>query len=167
MVKESEILVAVRNQLKTVYPDYPVYLEETKENFKSPCFFLKMIRSTNMQNKFVNKNEINIYITFFAEKNKLDSLQLYDVKDTIIELFWQGMWVKTKGKEKPRHFNLGPISVQTEGTEADIIYWDIPCTYIDSVKHPDEDTFPILKKMWLSLDGQDSHLCVDVSENEN
>lgn len=61
MLTQIDILSAIKNVLASKF-DYPIYLEEVKEGFESPCFFLKAIRTANRDNKCYQLNTIMIYI---------------------------------------------------------------------------------------------------------
>ena len=41
MLKQSDILEAAKLKLKEII-NIPVYLDEVQENYKSPCFFIKL-----------------------------------------------------------------------------------------------------------------------------
>ena len=126
MLKEADILKAVRNEIKAIYPNYEIYLDDTKENFKTPCFFLKLIRSTNMHTKYLNFNVCTLYITYFPAANS-DALGMYEVKDVLIEKFWQGLQVTD------RHIKFEPINSNTDGQDSNIAQIALPFSYYDAV----------------------------------
>ena len=54
MIAVTNILESTRDKLKSL-KDIPVYLDEVKESFKSPCFFLKTIKTTVPEKEFLYK----------------------------------------------------------------------------------------------------------------
>ena len=48
MIHDIDILQAVQQKLKERFP-YPVYLQEVKEGFRPPAFFLKTMTVTSPQ----------------------------------------------------------------------------------------------------------------------
>lgn len=127
MLKQSEILLAVGNKLKSQFPNFPAYLDDTKENFKSPCFFLKMIVLKQPVNKYVNYNDCTLYITYFSLKGEA-MYKTYDIKDAVIDLFWRGL------KVKDRYIHFGNISTMTEGQDADIEMLTLPFVFYDAIE---------------------------------
>ena len=126
MLKETDILKAVWKKLKVIYPAHEVYLDETKENFKTPCFFLKLIKSTAPHKKYLNYNVCTLYITFFPER-PADAMEMYTVKDTVIEAFWAGIQVEE------RYIQFGAISGNTDGQDSDIAQITLPFNYYDAI----------------------------------
>lgn len=126
-MKQADILKAVRNKLKALYPNYPVYLDDVLENFETPCFSLSLVCVTSPVSKTTYKNDCTLYITFLTEKGKVDALTLYDVKDKITASFWCGLQVQD------RYFKFTSVSSETSGKDADIIYFNLPFLYLDGV----------------------------------
>ena len=130
MLKQREILEATKIKLKELY-DLPVYLDEVKENFITPCFFLKLIKHTKPYNIQANKNQndcllIITYIGIRDDRGEVKAVDLYDVKDSVTAAFWRGMAV---GK---RWIHFAEITADTDGEEAEIVYIQLPFTYFDS-----------------------------------
>jgi len=130
MLTQRDILEATKEKLKNIprFNSLKVYLDESKENFETPCFFLKLIKTTRPDNVRAGRttNECLLVITYFAEKGENEAVDLYDVKDEITAAFWKGL----KVQERWIHFE--EVSSDTEGEEADIIYMQLPFTYMDA-----------------------------------
>lgn len=127
MLKQADILTAARDKLKTIYPSFPIYLDEVKKNFISPCFFLKLVRVTTPQSKTMLLNNCTLYITYFTIKNQNLAIELYDIKDTVIETFWQGLQVED------RFIKFATVTTDTNGTDADIVTVNLPFMYYDAI----------------------------------
>ena len=95
MLQSIDILKQVRNKLKSIY-NYTVYLDDSKENCDSPCFFLQL----NINRKQVGKHKFfnsgNLYITYFATKGSTDAVEFYEIKDDISQLFHKGFQVQDR-----------------------------------------------------------------------
>ena len=124
MLNSVDILKQVRNKLKSVY-QYTVYLDDSKENCDSPCFFLQLNISRKQAGKHKFFNNGNLYITYFATKNTTDAVEFYEIKDTISQLFHSGFSVKD------RYIKINNISAITDGEDADIIYFTLTFEYFD------------------------------------
>lgn len=136
MLNSVDILKQVRNKLKSVY-DYTVYLDDSKENCDSPCFFLQM----NINRKQVGKHKFfnngSLYITYFATKNTTDAVEFYEIKDNISQLFHAGFSVND------RYIKINNINAVTDGEDADIIYFTLQFEYIDILGEDEETTIMI------------------------
>lgn len=126
MLTQIDILKAVRDVLKTHY-DYPVYLDETKEGFESPCFFLKSNRLTNLDNKSYELNNITIYLTFYSEKGTLNAEELYILQDSLTSYFRSGFTVLKDN----RYLLTKNLSLEIEGEDSDIIHLSFDIQYYD------------------------------------
>jgi hypothetical protein len=126
VLNSVEILKQVRNKLKSIY-NYTVYLDDSKENCDSPCFFLQLniLRKQVGKHKFFNSG--NLYITYFATKNKTNAVEFYNIKDNISQLFHAGFSVKD------RYIKINNISAITDGEDADIIYFTLQFEYFDTL----------------------------------
>lgn len=118
--------------MKGAYPDYKVYLEDVKDNFETPCFFLGLTSVVSQENTNLYKNNCTLHITFFTEKGRVDALFLYDVKDTVTKLFRHGLPVGD------RFLHFTSVSTETEGEDADIIFFNLPFIYYDADGQQDE-----------------------------
>ena len=124
MLNSVDILKRVRNKLKSIY-DYTVYLDDSKENCDSPCFFLQLNISRKQVGKHKFLNNGNLYITYFATKNTTDAVEFYNIKDAISQLFHVGF------KVKDRYIKINNISSMTDGDDADIIYFTLTFEFFD------------------------------------
>lgn len=124
MLNSVDILKQVRNKLKSIY-DYTVYLDDSKKNCDSPCFFLQLNITRKQVGKHKFFNNGSLYITYFATKNTTDSVEFYEIKDAISQLFHIGFQVKD------RYIKINNISSVTDGDDADIIYFTLTFEYID------------------------------------
>lgn len=126
MLQSVDILKQVRNKLKSVY-NYTVYLDDSKENCDSPSFFLQLNISRKQVGKHKFFNSGNLYITYFATKNKTNAVEFYNIKDNISQLFHAGFSVKD------RYIKINNISAITDGEDADIIYFTLQFEYFDTL----------------------------------
>lgn len=124
MLQSIDILKQVRNKLKSIY-NYTVYLDDSKENCDSPCFFLQLNISRKQAGKHKFFNNGNLYITYFAVKNTTDAVEFYEIKDAISQLFHIGFQVKY------RYIKINNISSIMDGDDADIIYFTLQFEYMD------------------------------------
>lgn len=127
MLKQTDILISTRNELKKLYPNFLVYLDDTKEGFDSPCFFLKLLIVRSQQSRALFLNDCTLYITYFAQKNETSAVELYDIKDNILNQFFGGLQVNE------RYIKFETVSCTTDGNEADIINFDLHFKYYDSI----------------------------------
>ena len=126
MISDIDILTATKEKLKSIYPNYPVYLEETKEGFDSPCFFLKLQITQTQQNKANFFTDCNLYISYFSLKND-SAANLYKVKNKVRQLFLFGLQVEN------RYLHFTSISATTSGQDADICEFTLPFNFYDSI----------------------------------
>lgn len=126
MLNSVDILKQVRNKLKSIY-DYTVYLDDSKENCDSPCFFLQLNISRKQVGKHKFFNNGNLYITYFATKESTDAVEFYNIKDAISQLFHAGFSVND------RYIKINNISAITDGEDADIIYFTLQFEYFDTL----------------------------------
>ena len=140
MLKQTEILRATREKLKQLYT-LPVYLDEVKENFQTPCFFLKLMKRVMPHNISANKNknECLLVITYFALKGTVQAVDLYDIKDSVTAAFWRGMQVGD------RWIHFEEVKSDTDSEEQEIVYIQLPFTYYDSDGGDDEELPRIMK----------------------
>lgn len=125
-MNQLDILQAVQAKLAKAF-NYPIYLDETKEGFQSPCFFLKAIRTTNRDNYTYHKNNVSIYVTFFAEKGTLLAEDLYAIQDTLFTDFTYGFYLLNK-----RDFLLTEnLHAEIDGEDSDVILFSFDVKYFD------------------------------------
>lgn len=162
MIKQSEILKAARDKLKTIC-EIPIYLSEVVENFKSPCFFLKLIKKIQPENESANRfsNDCLLIVAYYEQKGVDRALNLYDIQDAVILSFWRGFKV---GK---RYLHLQEIQCDFEGSNTeDIVYVAMNFSYFDVDNA--EETLPLIGKVYQSerLKGTEQYHCkIGVDEN--
>lgn len=143
MLKEIDILNAIRDKLKAAYPGYPVYLDDHKEDFQAPCFFLKSILTRSQERQDISHNNLAVYITFFVVKGSKSAALIYEVKDGVLCLFWQGIQVKD------RFLHIDTADGDTDGNDADTAQITLRAQYYDSV--PDNmDDFDTMQKLHIT-----------------
>lgn len=134
MLTQIDILSAIKDILASKF-GYPIYLDEVKEGFESPCFFLKAIRTTNRDNKCNQLNTIMIYITFFSEKGTLTAEELYNLQDSLTQYFISGFPVKKDN----RHLQTLNLNHEIDGEDSDIINFSFDIRYYDYLYEKDTD----------------------------
>lgn len=134
MLTQIDILQAVRDILHTHY-EYPIYLDETKEGFESPCFFIKSIRLSNQDSKCYELNNITIYLTFFSEKGTLNAEELYIIQDSLTSYFGSGI----KVNKDNRYLLTRNLSHTIDGEDSDIITFSFDIQYYDYLYTKDKE----------------------------
>jgi hypothetical protein len=141
-MNQLDILQAVQAKLAKAF-NYPIYLDETKEGFQSPCFFLKAIRTTNRDNYTYHKNNVSIYVTFFSEKGTLLAEELYAIQDTLFTDFTYGFYLLNK-----RDFLLTEnLHAEIDGEDSDIITFSFDVKYFDV--NPSKTEYEIINTLHL------------------
>jgi len=140
LLKQTDILRAAQERLKKLYP-LPVYLDEVKEDFQTPCFFLKLIKRVEPHNISSDKclNDCLLVITYFALKGTVQAVDLYDIKDSVAAAFWRGM------KVCDRYIHFEEVRSDTDSEEQEIVYIQLPFQYYDSDGGEDEELPRIMK----------------------
>lgn len=69
MIHDIDILQAVQQKLKERFP-YPVYLQEVKEGFAPPAFFLKTMTVATPQKENEVYRDTDLYITYLPKKQE-------------------------------------------------------------------------------------------------
>lgn len=77
MIHDIDILQAVQQKLKERFP-YPVYLQEVKEGFRPPAFFLKTMTVASPQGRKEVYRDTDMYITYIPQKQTA-SASIYEV----------------------------------------------------------------------------------------
>lgn len=139
MLTQIDILSAIKDVLASKF-DYPIYLEEVKEGFESPCFFLKAIRTANRDNKCYQLNTIMIYITFFSEKGTLTAEELYNLQDLLTQYFISGFPVKKDN----RYLQTLNLNHEIDGEDSDIITLSFDIRYYDYLYEKDNNKDQVL-----------------------
>lgn len=155
MLKQTDILRTAQEKLKKLYP-LPVYLDEVKEDFQTPCFFLKMIKRVvphNIQSD-KNLNDCLLVITYFALKGTVQAVDLYDIKDSVAAAFWRGMQVGN------RYIHFEEVRSDTDSEEQEIVYIQLPFQYYDS-DGGEEEELPRIMKIYQSerIKGTEQYHC--------
>ena len=69
MIHDLDILQAVQQKLKERFP-YPVHLQEVKEGFAPPAFFLKTMTVAMPQKENEVYRDTDLYITYLPKKQE-------------------------------------------------------------------------------------------------
>ena len=110
MLRQVEILKAVQDKLKKIYP-LKVYLDEVKEDFETPCFFLKLIKTAIPHNIESNKclNDCLLIIAKSVSRfarNTVDSLStIRKLKDVGCECYFEKKDFRTQKEPRIRNFS--------------------------------------------------------------
>lgn len=94
MIHDIDILQAVQEKLKGRFP-YPVYLQEVKEGFRPPAFFLKSMTVTSPQGGQEVYRDTDIYITYIPQKQAA-STSIYGALAAVEDLFRNGIVVQDR-----------------------------------------------------------------------
>lgn len=142
-MNQLDILTAVKTKLADHY-DYPTYLDEVKEGFQSPCFFLKAIRTTNRNNYSYQKNRVTIYITFFSEKGTLLAEELYTLQDTLFNSFTYGMYLLNNS----RFIQTENLQAEIDGEDSDIVRLQFDVNYFDVYDIRSDTDYPKMNTIY-------------------
>lgn len=134
MITQLDILKAVSKELKKL-KNIPVFLDDIKEGFGNEAFFLKAIGKRTQINRYLNSNEVNIYITYVKAKNDVTATELYTLKDLILDTFYTGLFVKTD--TETRHIKFNAITAEILGADGDILEMRLPAFYMDAIENDD------------------------------
>lgn len=132
MLQQISILESVRDRLQESYK-LPVYLDEVKEGFESPCFFLKALKATSPYTKYLNHNRITIYITFFSEKGSTPAEQLYQIQDDLNDMFFKVLFIKNRALQPEN------LSYEIQGDDSDIVFFSFDLNYYDGIAKPEPE----------------------------
>ena len=69
MIHDIDILQAIQQKLKERFP-YPVYLQEVKEGFRPPAFFLKTMTVASPQGRKEVYRDTDMYITIYRRSRR-------------------------------------------------------------------------------------------------
>lgn len=96
---------AISKKLKNLYPTYKIYVDEQKQGFTEPCFFIEVV-SNNSDKKLYRRNqkEISYDVMCFMDKQDEEvTLEFQDIIDNLQENFEliqvEGDYFRTKDKE--------------------------------------------------------------------
>lgn len=94
MIHDIDILQAIQQKLKERFP-YPVYLQEVKEGFRPPAFFLKTMTVASPQGRKEVYRDTDIYITYIPQKQTA-STSIYEVLAAAEDLLRDGIAVQDR-----------------------------------------------------------------------
>lgn len=94
MIHDIDILQAMQQKLKERFP-YPVYLQEVKEVFRPPAFFLKTMTVASPQGRREVYRDTDMYITYIPQKQTA-STSIYEVLAAAEDLFRDGIAVQDR-----------------------------------------------------------------------
>ena len=142
MLKQSDILEAAKLKLKEII-NIPVYLDEVQENYKSPCFFIKLVKITRPEHEAANRfsNDCLLGVAYFAQKGTVKASMIYDIQDAIISKFWKGLKI---GK---RYIHFQELECDIVGNENDIMTVAMPFSYFDCDEDNDSEKFDLIRKI--------------------
>lgn len=147
MITQIDILLAVRGILLTVQ-DIPVYLDEVKESFESPCFFLKATSNANRYSKTNNQRRMSVYVTYYAEKGAVTAEELYIIQDSLLSAFFEEFEVLNQDESDVRHLQPFNLAAEIDGDDADIVRFQFDLSYFESVCVKDKnDTTEVMKTL--------------------
>lgn len=131
-MKEYDILDAAAKVLATVR-DIPVVLDHEEEGIESPRFFASLVDVASQSNLRLIYHDCTLHITYFAPKGQTNTEELYAIKDGVKDAFVSGMTVGD------RYIKFTSVSAEIAGEDADIIYFDLPFVYYESVEQKEPD----------------------------
>ena len=106
--------------------DNNVYSDEVREEFEKPCFFIKSLMHSQLQNKFYIKRNLSIICTYFPDEENKNEEHYMEITDRFLLLFQQGISVED------RHFDVMDIHGDRIGEDEDIMQFTIEISYMDT-----------------------------------
>ena len=106
--------------------DTNVYSDEVREEFKKPCFFIKSLMHSQLQNKFYIKRNLSIICTYFPDEDNKNEEHYMEMTDRFLLLFQRGISVED------RHFDVTDIHGDRIGEDEDIMQFTIEISYMDT-----------------------------------
>ena len=125
MIHDIDILQAVQQKLKERFP-YPVHLQEVKEGFTPPAFFLKTMTVATPQKENEVYRDTDLYITYLKKQEK--STAIYAVLFAAEDLFRDGL------KVSDRYHPVISMSEELMGTDNDGGRLTLTFRYYDAQK---------------------------------
>ncbi len=126
MMKLSSVVGVIVRSLKIEFK-CQIYSEEVKRNYKTPCFFIKVLVSTSQETKTVSQKRLDIILTYFPDPREKDDLQYMRLLDRVCDLFLTGIRVED------RHLKLTDISSGRAGEEDDIFQIYLTTEFLDGI----------------------------------
>lgn len=113
---------------KKIHEEYKctVYSDEVLEEFTMPCFFVKLLMSSEMQTKNFIKRNVTIIATYFPSNEDKDEEQYLTVLDKFLILFQMGFPVGD------RYLHVDDIQQDRVGEEDDILQITMDITFMDT-----------------------------------
>lgn len=115
MISDLEIIKAFKNSIASLYSDFSIYLDQTKEGFKAPAVFLKTTTNRMPSTNLLYTVDTSVYISVLL-KQTAPAADLYRVQDKLQGEFWNGIYV-TNGSEK-RWLHTNNISSSISGADS-------------------------------------------------
>ena len=106
--------------------DNKVYSDEVREDFEKPCFFIKLLMHSQLQNKFYIKRNLSIICTYFPDEENKNEEHYMEMTDRFLLLFQRGINVED------RHFDVTDIHGDRIGEDEDIMQFTIEISYMDT-----------------------------------
>ena len=106
--------------------DTKVYSDEVREDFEKPCFFIKSLMHSQLQNKFYIKRNLSIICTYFPNEDNKNEDHYMEMTDRFLLLFQRGIRVED------RHFDVDDINGDRIGEHDDIMQFIIELSYMDT-----------------------------------
>lgn len=113
---------------KKIHEEYgcTVYSDEVLEEFTMPCFFVKLLMSSEMQTKNFIKRNVTIIATYFPSNEDNDEEHYLTVFDKFLLLFQMGFPVGD------RYLHVDDIQQDRVGEEDDILQITMDITFMDT-----------------------------------
>ena len=112
--------------------DTNVYSDEVREEFEKPCFFIKSLMHSQLQNKFYIKRNLSIICTYFPDEENKNEEHYMEITDQFLLLFQRGISVED------RHFDITDIHGDRIGEDEDIMQFTIEMSYMDTTGVPED-----------------------------
>ena len=112
--------------------DTNVYSDEVREEFEKPCFFIKSLMHSQLQNKFYIKRNLSILCTYFPDEENKNEEHYMEITDQFLLLFQRGISVED------RHFDITDIHGDRIGEDEDIMQFTIEMSYMDTTGVPED-----------------------------
>lgn len=122
IIHSIDILEAVNKILKDNYK-YPIYLEDIKEGFDSPCFFLKVHHGLTQISANYFYNTATVYIDYLPPKGEELAEDLLDMAKALTELFCKGIVVQD------RFFLVKNIQSELGSEDKDVLNFSFELNY--------------------------------------
>lgn len=126
MMKLSNIVGVIVRSLKSEFK-CQIYSEEVKRNYKTPCFFIKVLVNADQETKNVAQKRLDIILTYFPDPREKDDLQYMQLLDRVCDLFLTGIRLEN------RHLKITDISSGRAGEEDDIFQIYLTTEFLDGI----------------------------------